>query len=471
MSPANTHNTRSTTRGKRAETNNPVSNVDHNVSVNNEVNESVDGDTGVESDIDLNNDRDVDGDSNVDVNVDMNIENVESDDIDESATNLGSDDMNSQFILDDDMSMDPDNLVLNESTMPTRSDKELLAELNVEKKRLTLRKIAAARLLAAPVPAAQREKNLRTYDASLVELNDVNERIKFLEESLKELAALERPARSKKEKSSKCEGSGWRTEALKTTSDMPRFHKNSNPLEFLDRLQHEGNALVGREKFAQVCDRYLLLMTKSDYHCGLLDIELKKPENKNPTWEQCETIFLHIALNAQELQSHLLRSVQTGRLEEETYKQYAMRVSRDIRIFGTEDNNSAVLSVLEETVDPLVRTIMRFGLQAKKRKETFDSINEFIELLASVDGPQDTRSLLFDSSDKLPSETSLCTKNAKNHTKNNGAGPMRHRQNKIRFSPQNGKARSYVTRNDDQDKRFFCEKCGKNSTHTSNDCI
>ncbi|KAF9147926.1 hypothetical protein BGX20_006509, partial [Mortierella sp. AD010] len=446
MSPANPHNTRSTTRGKHAETNNLVSNVNRNVSVNNEVNESVDDDTGVESDTDLVNNSDVNDDSNVDVDVDMDSENVESDDIDESATNLGSNKTNSDRASTDnsslvttddgDMSMDLDNLVLNEPTVPTRSDKELLAELNVEKKRLTLRKIAAARLLASPVSAAQREKNRRTYDASLVELNDVNERIKFLEESLKELAALERPNKSKKEKNSKSEDSGWKTEALKTTSDMPRFLKNSDPREFLDRLQHEGNALVGREKFAKVCDRYLLLMTKSDYHRGLLDVELKKPENKNPTWEQCETIFLRIALNAQERQAHLLRLVQTGRLEEETYKQYAMRVSRDVRIYGTEDNNSVILGVLEETVDPLVRTVMRFGLQAKTGKNTFESISEFIGLLTSVDGPQDTRSLVFGSSDKS-SDTSLRTKNAKNHTKNDSAGPTRHYQNKNRFSPKN----------------------------------
>ncbi|KAF9984731.1 hypothetical protein BGZ80_008216, partial [Entomortierella chlamydospora] len=265
-------------------------------------------------------------------------------------------------------------------------------------------------------PTPQQENNQRIYDSVQKELKEVDKRIHRLEEAMEELKALTQPQATKKlSKGNGPHDSSKQPLSLKITADMPRFESNSDPREFLDKVKHLVTAYIGRESFEKYCDRYLSYLTVSEFHRQLLEEEFNQ-RTEPLTWDACETIFLRIALNEQERIAQVKALLETGRKDNESFRQFAMRIARDIRIYGVKDDNEMVLTLLGATVSDDLLNQMVTRLQARKPDAvTFTSISDFTKTLSGFVGPNSAR-------DK------------------SSGGPIRKGQEKPRFSPIDKKA-------------------------------
>ncbi|KAG0195252.1 hypothetical protein BGX28_001857, partial [Mortierella sp. GBA30] len=122
------------------------------------------------------------------------------------------------------------------------TDEQLLSKLYEERKRIVTRKAAAARLIARAGSSADQAKNGATYQAAEEELRVLSIKIQCLEESLKELAALETP--SPLVKNADQTPAPAPIKRLHVTDDMPRFFMGTNAREFLDAVKHIASAYV-----------------------------------------------------------------------------------------------------------------------------------------------------------------------------------------------------------------------------------
>ncbi|KAF9969073.1 hypothetical protein BGZ75_003158, partial [Mortierella antarctica] len=134
------------------------------------------------------------------------------------------------------------------------------------------------------------------------------------------------------------------------------------------------------ERFDELSQRYLLYLTKSKFHRHLLEDELNKHKGTKLTWEQCETIFLRVALSDDERHNQVIELLNAGRKPNESYKRFAMRISRDIRVYGIADNSEMVLSILRRTVPNIVLDQMILMLKFTKgpTQREFKSITDFV---------------------------------------------------------------------------------------------
>ncbi|KAG0346584.1 hypothetical protein BGZ54_005174, partial [Gamsiella multidivaricata] len=185
---------------------------------------------------------------------------------------------------------------------------------------------------------------------------------------------------------------------------MPRFKAGSDPRTFLNNVKSKVSTNIGDDVFGQTCARYLLYLTSSDYHRQALEEEFKKRTNEALTWDSCEAIFLQITLTEQERINQRMNLLKSGRKKGESYRQFAMRISRDIRVYGIKNDNEVVLSLLCGSVTPgtLNLMIMRLAMDDKDATR-FTSINAFIKILSILVGPNQPHDRIkTDSSDAGP---------------------------------------------------------------------
>ncbi|KAF9179083.1 hypothetical protein BGZ51_004077 [Haplosporangium sp. Z 767] len=152
------------------------------------------------------------------------------------------------------------------------------------------------------------------------------------------------------------------------------------------------------------------------------------------------------------------------RMEKESYRQFAMRIARDIRICGIKDDNELVLSLLSATVNPETFNLMVTRLHILKRKEaTFTSIADFTKVMSGLTGPEDA---------SHPNVNQAITPSE------NTNGPQRHHSHgQNRFSPKNrpqesNKNEQHVSNrnNTRSGGQFYCVLCKSNPTHNTLEC-
>jgi len=261
---------------------------------------------------------------------------------------------------------------------------------------------------------------------------------------------------------------------------MPRFEKESDPRTFLADLKHTVSAYVGDQAFTLQCGRYLKYLTKSEFHRQALDKEYEKKGSKdgyNISWDDCETIFLKVSMTEQERIGKIQQLCAAGRESNESYREFAMRIDRDIRVYGIKDDNEMVLSLLASLVKPTTLDTMQLTLRLEKNDANaeFTSVCDFIRIMGGMNGPQ-----------------SVLRKNTNGSVHDSSPRALRNKRNKnIRFNPtggngnqssgssnqniddQNLSAGNHRSNGDQRRPSFFndarqqynCNHCGKNYTH------
>ncbi|KAG0195627.1 hypothetical protein BGX28_000952, partial [Mortierella sp. GBA30] len=360
-----------------------------------------------------------------------------------------------------------DGLALNMSM----TDQEFLDCMYEKRDRLVNRMRTASRLQIAS--GGTSDANKRSYEEAKQLLHDLESLLLPFEDALKRKAKSSRQRLSLEELHNPApepkKGNDHKIHTahqLKINDDMPRFYPDSDPREFLDQLKHIVMPYVGKEAFEASCDRYLRYLTVSEFHQQSLDYELnkKKKEGVNLTWEECEMIFLRVSLSEQERIAQIKQLLETGRKDHESYRQFAMRISRDIRVYGIKDDNEMVLSLLSATVTPDTLNLMVTRLQVLKQNAEvrFLSINDFTKIMSNLIGPLGT----YD-------KKSYGSISIKDHRRVTGPYRLQKKANAARFSPKIRQQEPNITPRSMVLKPMThnCAACGPNRSHNTADCI
>ncbi|KAF9554052.1 hypothetical protein EC968_009936, partial [Mortierella alpina] len=131
------------------------------------------------------------------------------------------------------------------------------------------------------------------------------------------------------------------------TTGVPKFQDGDNAREFLAELQSTLTAYAGEQRFNKDAQRYLYYYTQGYNHRRRLQDELRKRKHESLTWEDLESIFIRITMPPTNRIDEIRKIVDTGREFNETYRQFAMRVQRDVLLLGIEDSNSVILDALK----------------------------------------------------------------------------------------------------------------------------
>ncbi|KAG0352137.1 hypothetical protein BGZ54_002952, partial [Gamsiella multidivaricata] len=322
----------------------------------------------------------------------------------------------------------------------TPTDQEILAQMNEHRRSLKEKKADISRYLALSADGDDVVEKEQAHEEVIRELNALEKRIRLLIESIEDRASLNEALALE--------------ESLKVTKSMPRFKNGGDPRAFLDQVKHTVCACVGDDMFEDQCSRYLSHLTVSPFHSQALKEEFAKRSKSKLTWDECEAIFLKIALTEQERIEQIKQLLITGRENRESYRQFAMRIARDIRIYGVKDDNEMVLTLLSATMSPDALNNMVTRLHVEKGASAdFTSINDFTRVLSGLVGPH---AHVNRDANGNPVDTST------------GASRNKHNKGANRFSPASKKhepKEMFRGSNNRTSQLFDCKHCGMNTTH------
>ncbi|KAF9274298.1 hypothetical protein BGZ68_000786, partial [Mortierella alpina] len=266
------------------------------------------------------------------------------------------------------------------------TNQELLESMYKRRERLVQRMVSAMRFHAIAGKEAQ-EANIKAYDEAQRLLEDLERQIERCEKAFRMLASLPGKRLSLEALAAPVKEVVEPTPAIA----IPTAVAVQDPRQFLDQLKHMVMPFVGKELFDANCDRYLSYLVINEYHQQCLEFEFnkKRQEGKTLTWEECEIVFLKIALSEQERVKQIKTLLETGREEHESYRQFAMRIARDMRLYGIKDDNEMVLSLLSATVTPDTFNMMVTRLQVlnQSAEMRFTSISDFTKIMSNLIGP------------------------------------------------------------------------------------
>ncbi|KAF9921750.1 hypothetical protein BGZ67_000272 [Mortierella alpina] len=160
--------------------------------------------------------------------------------------------------------------------------------------------------------------------------------------------------------------------------------------------------------------------------------------------------------------------VDMGRELDESYRQFAMRVQRDILMLGIEDSNSVILDSLQHKVPDDIYNTMLIALRIEKQRTKFTSIKEYNDILFQMSGP----------TTDIGSIPGFANHGAPRGQRYNAAGPSRNprQRQQQRFNPavrpqaqvhNNMRPQQPVT----PPAPFSCDTCGVNYTHATEACV
>lgn len=341
------------------------------------------------------------------------------------------------------------------------SNEELLQRMNSERQSLLARKAALGRELAL----ATSNEVMAAHEASLgfaeQEIALLEKRMHYLLGAIRDAAAIYDPLVpeiSSRHGTDTLSATLDDAEvSLKITRDMPRFNKNDNPREFLDQVQHIVSAYVGQATFEKECTRYVLYLTTSDYHRNRFKEELARRAVSKLAWDECESVFLGISLTEQERIEQIKALLETGREAKESYREFAMRVSRDIRVYGVKDDNEMVLTLLGATVPCDILNFMQLRLFVEKGINKFVSVNDFTNILSTMVGPNKTTP----KTGGIPK-----TSSGSSRQDNRRNGSSRRPYDRVSNGRETNEGRSSAG-----NKKYHCKYCGQNETHDTKDHV
>ncbi|KAH7033828.1 hypothetical protein BKA57DRAFT_443010 [Linnemannia elongata] len=165
---------------------------------------------------------------------------------------------------------------------------------------------------------------------------------------------------------------------------------------------------------------------------------------------------------------------QTGRRNKESYRNFALRLQRSVRVYRIDDSNATVLSGIMGSIPSLELNLIKNSIQKAGTSLSdvrLNSITELLTALSAMEGPDDSlkrpHSLVDDDEDDKKDASSSKTGNGNN----NGRKRLRHHRN-----DRGGKGKANTDSapsssvSDSGKKTFHCDNHGDNYSHDTKNC-
>ena len=301
--------------------------------------------------------------------------------------------------------------------------------------------------------------------------------------------------------------------------EAPRYYEGDNVKAFLDSFHVDMPSLLGPKKFDKLCKRYLIVLTKCKIIKKALMDEFETEGLEHPTWEQCEVIFMRVAMSEDDRTVQMMSAISSGRAAHETYKQFALRMLHDVNLYGIIDKNEMVVSLIRAGLNDEAKNNLANKL-ANKSKEKYTSVIELLKDIKTLSGPSLAKIAAIQQTSFGPKQIGPSNNNKRSNNQHNpnkkhksngyygnnqpvvyqNNNPIngyqlqqlpamlqqqqfqqqfqqqpfiqQYPQQQRNFMNQNGKLRGFKGQNKNQIRgNFSCSNCGHNRTHNTEQCI
>ncbi|KAF8926178.1 hypothetical protein BGZ47_002861 [Haplosporangium gracile] len=252
------------------------------------------------------------------------------------------------------------------------------------------------------------------------------------------------------------------------------FQVIHDPHLFLDSFKTYCENSYGETPFLASAQRLLCMAILDEQTRQQFNDELARHGSSSLTWEECEVAFVDSVLTPKERFLTVARVAETGRRNKESYRNFALRLQRSVRVYRIDDSNTTVLSGIMGSIPSLELNLIKSSIQKAGTSLTdvkLDSISEVLTALSAMEGPDDSlkrsHSLVDDDEDDEKGTFLSKTQNGNKHDRKR----QRHRSNDRR-----GKGKTTVglssssSLSDSGKKTYHCNNHGKNYSHDTKNC-
>ncbi|KAK3819136.1 MAG: hypothetical protein JOS17DRAFT_778170 [Linnemannia elongata] len=252
------------------------------------------------------------------------------------------------------------------------------------------------------------------------------------------------------------------------------FQVIRDPHLFLDSFKTYCENSYGETPFLASAQRLLCMAILDEQTRQQFNDELSRHGSSSLTWEECEVAFVDSVLTPKERFLTVARVAETGRRNKESYRNFALRLQRSVRVYRIDDSNATVLSGIMGSIPSLELNLIKNSIQKAGTSLSdvrLNSITELLTALSVMEGPDDSlkrpHSLVDDDEDDKKDASSSKTSNG-NH---NGRKRLRHRKNdRGSKGKANADSSPSSSLSDSGKKTFHCDNHGDNYTHDTKNC-
>ncbi|KAG0236018.1 hypothetical protein BGW41_000605, partial [Actinomortierella wolfii] len=298
--------------------------------------------------------------------------------------------------------------------------------------------------------------------------------------------------------SSKNTGSPSETKTERTRllvhKSFPTYGKGDKhtPAQFLYLLKLNAEEYVGEAAFLQNAERYVSFQIRNNIVKAAFQTELQRQRKKLATangtvpeplpWDIVAEAFKTAALNDEQRRRALNRLIKKGRHPNESYRQYVERLLTEFGSMESENGHWPLLQDLSDTVSEILPNML-LTYRAEMRNyslTSFPDLRTFIRILSLQTGPttdydsysdSDSQSDSDDSSDsgEADRKKSKGVKRHKRHRSQTASSRFNNKRREHRSDRHESHRTPRYTRTK-HDGKFFCSRCGENSSHNTSDC-
>ncbi|KAG0235912.1 hypothetical protein BGW42_004558 [Actinomortierella wolfii] len=189
---------------------------------------------------------------------------------------------------------------------------------------------------------------------------------------------------------------------LETDPSYPRYRRGNNALEFLDDLHMHVSVKTDWRFFFQnayhfivmkVYDEQIVSRFKAEMQRCKDEFDAAKKSSLDPipwkNWEECKGAFVKATISDEERYNRVNKLVYGGRRDRESWRKYAQRLERDMKLFGRRCEADLFVPLLsEQNVDIINVMLMDYRLRKQDYELlAFKSFDEFVCSLERMYGP------------------------------------------------------------------------------------
>ncbi|KAF9323860.1 hypothetical protein BGZ91_003307 [Linnemannia elongata] len=249
----------------------------------------------------------------------------------------------------------------------------------------------------------------------------------------------------------------------------------SDPHLFLDSFKTYCENSYGEAPFLASAQRLLCMAILDEQTRQQFNDELTHRGSSSLTWEECEVAFVDSVLTPKERFLTVARVAETGRRPKESYRNFALRLHRSVRVYRIDDGNSTVLTGIMASIPSLELNLIKGAIQkagTPLSEVKLNSISEILTALSAMEGPDDSvkrqHNLVDDDSDDdQGTSSSKFNKNNSNKRQRRQNHQKSDRRDKNKTTTNSSTASS-SSRSDK--KMFHCDNHGANRSHDTKDC-
>ncbi|KAG9062272.1 hypothetical protein KI688_006604 [Linnemannia hyalina] len=141
------------------------------------------------------------------------------------------------------------------------------------------------------------------------------------------------------------------------------FQVIRDPHLFLDSFKTYCENSYGETPFLASAQRLLCMAILDEQTRQQFNDELARHGSSSLTWEECEVAFVDSVLTPKERSLTVARVAETGRRNKESYRNFALRLQRSVRVYRIDDGNTTVLSGIMGSIPSMELNLIKNSIQ------------------------------------------------------------------------------------------------------------